>query len=189
MEENNEIDAAEKFLNRKDLSAFKIVYQHYYKSLCFFAHGYLKEDTLVEDVVQDVFTQVWENVPQLKDATKLQSYLYMMVRNRCLNHKRNLGHFEKYSEQELQLEDWETDESMRLIKAEIIREIMDSLEKLPERAKEVFKLSYLTQLREPEVADRLGISVNSVKTHKKRAKDLLKKELKHIFQLILILNL
>ena len=189
MEGHKEIEAVKKFLTKRDLSAFKIVYQHYYKSLCFFAHSYLKDDAPVEDIVQDVFTQLWENAPQLKDASKLQAYLYMMVRNRCLNQIRSVAHIQSYRESEACFENWQSDESLRLIKAEVYREIMLSIEKLPERAKEVFKLCYLTQLREFEVAERLGISVNSVKTHKKRAKVLLKKELRHLFALILILHL
>ncbi len=182
-------DAIEKFLTKKDLSAFKIIYQYYYKSLCFFAYGYLKDDSQAEDNVQDVFTHLWEKVPQINDFTKLQGYLYMMVRNRCLNQIRCTVPLQDYQGYEVCAESWQDDESLRLIKAEVYREIMVSLDKLPDRAKEVFKLSYLTQLRETEVAERLGISVNSVKTHKKRARMLLKKELKHLFQLILILKL
>ncbi|WP_430813284.1 RNA polymerase sigma-70 factor [Carboxylicivirga sp. RSCT41] len=183
------INACEKFLSDHDLESFKLLYHHYYKSLCFFASEYTKEESLSEDIVQDVFTQVWEKGLELGGASKLQGYLYAMVRNKCLNQIRSLGHLQKYQAHETPIEDWESDESIRIVKAEVYREIMASIEQLPARAREVFELSYLTQLREQEIADRLGISVNSVKTHKKRARSILKDELKHLFDLLIILRL
>ena len=86
------INACKEFLSTHDLESFKIVYHHYYKSLCFFASEYIKEDNLSEDIVQDVFTQLWEKAPGLEDASKLQGYLYAMVRNKCLNQIRSIGH-------------------------------------------------------------------------------------------------
>jgi RNA polymerase sigma-70 factor (ECF subfamily) len=189
LENDNLIKASESFLLKHDLDSFKVIYNHYYRSLCFFAHEYLKDGRLVEDTVQDVFSQIWEKAPKLNDSAKLQGYLYAMVRNRSLNILRSNDHFQKYQEHELNTDTWEEDESLRLVKSEVYREIMQSIERLPQRAREVFELSYLTQLREHEVALRLNISVNSVKTHKKRARSILKDELKHLFSLIMILKL
>ncbi len=183
------IDALKKFLDQKDVDAFQKVYHHYYKSLCFFAVDYVNDDALAEDLVQEVFAQIWEKPPVLETPKKLQAYLYSMVRNRCLNQMRSDTHHLNYQENNANTEDFDEDESLRLIKAEVYREIMDSIDKLPDRAREVFKLSYLTQLREQEIAERLNISVNSVKTHKQRARAILKNELKHLFILILILHM
>ena len=172
-----------------DLDSFKTIYHHYYKSLCFFAMDYLSDKDGAEDVVQDVFTQIWEQLPELTEPSKLQAYLYSMVRNRCLNRLRTQQNLHKYQTLEMQDISWDDDESVRIVKAEVLREIMLCIEKLPNRAQEVFKLSYLTQLREQEIAERLNISVNSVKTHKQRAKAILKDELRHLFSLISIFHL
>lgn len=189
MESEEIIKAVKNFLLRHDLDSFKMMYHHYYRSLCFFAREYLKDDNHVEDIVQDVFSQIWEKPPKLEHESKLQGYLYAMVRNKSLNVLRTNDHLQKYQQHEINYETWEDDESLRLIKSEVYREIMANIENLPERAREVFKLSYLTQLREHEIAERLNISVNSVKTHKKRARSILKNELKHLFGLLLILKL
>lgn len=175
------IEASEKYLLNHDLNSFKVVYHHYYRSLCVFAQAYLHEDLLAEDVVQDVFTQVWEQAPLLTGHTKLQAYLYAMVRNRCLNIIKNKKQQQKYQDNRELLELWQEDENTHLIKAEITREIFNRIEDLPQRAKEVFKLSYLDRLKEYEVAERLNISINSVKTHKKRARKILKDQLKNLF--------
>lgn len=183
------IPALRKFLEHKDVDAFREVYHHYYQSLCFFAFDYLKDDDQAEDVVQEVFVQVWETPPSVQEPQKLQAYLYAMVRNKCLNQLRSENRFNLYKEAEAMQEEFDEDQSLRVIQAEVYREILESIEKLPARAREVFKLSYLTQLREAEIAERLNISVNSVKTHKKRARSLLKDELKHLFILIMILQI
>ncbi len=189
MEKKEVIEAIVNFLANRSIDAFKSLYHYYYKSLCFFANDYLNDENQIEDVVQDVFTQVWETPPRLQDASKLQAYLYVMVRNKCLNLLRGEQHMGKYIEHELHEGALENYESLRIIKAEVLREIMDSIEKLPRRAREVFELSYLTQLREQDIAERLNISLNSVKTHKQRAKAILKNELKHLFSLLMIFHL
>ncbi len=177
------------FLERRDLESFKSVYKKYYKRLCFFAHQYLKDEGRAVDIVQDVFMQIWDGATMVTDASKLQGYLYMMVRNKCLNVFRSDSNFQKYIDQNVSFDELEEDESIRLVKAEVYSEILQRIDNLPDRAKEVFKLSYLTQLREGEIAERLGISVNSVKTHKKRAKEILKDDLRHIYPLLMILFL
>ncbi|MCU4156328.1 RNA polymerase sigma-70 factor [Carboxylicivirga sp. A043] len=183
------INAIDCFLNSRDRHSFQKVYHYYYQRLCYFAYGYVDDHHQAEDIVQDVFSHIWEQPPQLEDASKLKGYLYAMVRNRCLNLKRSEGHLAKYQEHELNTENWENDESLKVIKAEVYDEIMASIDKLPPKAKEVFKLGALTQLRESEIAERLGITVNSVKTHKKRARALLKEDLKHLFGLLIIFHL
>ncbi len=180
MENKFIIQACKEYLLNHGINSFKIVYHYYYKSLCFFAQEYLKQSLLAEDIVQDVFSQVWEKPPRLTEHTKLQAYLYMMVRNRCLNIIKNQKQYQKFQDSKNHLETWEQDESISLIKAEVSREIFNRIEKLPQRAREVFKLSYLSQLKEYEVAERLQISINSVKTHKKRSRKILKDQLKSL---------
>ncbi len=189
MEKRDILKTITSFLADHSIESFKELYHHFYKSLCFFGTEYLDDRNLIEDVVQDVFTHVWEKPPVLAEPNKLSGYLYAMVRNRCLNLVRGEQHLNKYRESQLIYADLEVDESLRIIKAEVLREVMDEIDRLPDRAKEVFKLSYLTQLREQEIAERLGISVNSVKTHKQRAKSILKDKLKHLFILIAILHI
>ncbi|MCU4174653.1 RNA polymerase sigma-70 factor [Carboxylicivirga sp. N1Y90] len=189
MQTKVDIDIAKDFLAKRDIKSFKVIYDRYFKGLCFFAGQYLSNEQSVEDYVQEVFVYLWENEVNISNPTKLSGYLYASVRNKCLNCLRKEEQYAQYKSSLDNIDEWEEDESLRLIKAEVYAEIMQSIEKLPKRAREVFKLSYLTQLRESEIAERLSISENTVKTHKKRAKMLLKEELKHLFSLILILKI
>jgi len=189
--QEREIELAEMFLKHRRIGEYKALYNLYYKSLCFFAYGYLKDHQEAEDAVQETFIRIWEGKSDIQRAEKLGGYLYATVRNHCLNTLRQRKTQAVFQAHELAQVDntWEEDESLRMIKSEVYREIMQTIEKLPPKMQEVFKLSYLSQLREEEIAQRLSISVNSVKTHKQRAKKILREDLKQLFSLVLIFHL
>lgn len=191
MHQEREIEVARKFLKYRRINDYKALYDLYYKSLCYFAYGYLKDHQEAEDAVQETFVRVWEGKQEIHSAEKLGGYLYATVRNYCLNQLRQKKIQEGFFTYQLNQADngWEEDESLRLIKSEVYREIMHTISKLPPRMQEVFKLSYLSQLTEEEIGQRLSISVNSVKTQKQRAKKILREELKQLFTLILIFHL
>lgn len=60
-------------------------FRRYYRPLCLYAMHYLHDMDLVEDVVQDCFVELWERMNAEKTVSSVKSYLYMMVRHRCLD--------------------------------------------------------------------------------------------------------
>ncbi|MBK3516986.1 RNA polymerase sigma-70 factor [Carboxylicivirga marina] len=183
---NNIEIIASQFLKNKDLKSFKLLYDSSFRRLCFFAESLLADKQDVEDVVQDALVLIWERRHKIDDSINILGYMYMVVKNKCLNTNRSIRQAINYKNHHNHLIEFDDTESLRIIKSEVYNEILESLEKLPERARMVFRLSYLTQMTESDIADRLNISVNSVKTHKKRAKEILKKDLQHLFSLILL---
>ncbi len=188
---DKEIKVAKKFLKDRQVGDFKELYDLYYQGLCYFAYGYLNDYQESEGAVQECFVKLWEGRYEINSEEKLGGYLYATVRNYCKNQLRQNKTQEAFiKNQSIQAtNDWEEDDSLSFIKSEVYREILKTIEQLPARMQEVFKLSYLTQLTEDEVAERLSISVNSVKTQKQRAKKILRKELKHLMVNILIFHL
>ncbi|WP_185968844.1 RNA polymerase sigma-70 factor [Carboxylicivirga sp. M1479] len=178
-----------KFLDGNDIASYRVIYQHYFKGLCLFAYEYLRDTSAAEDLVQDVFVHIWEKDLQIREPEKLPAYMYSMVRTRCLNQIRGNKVRQQYVHHEKDKDYWEDDVQHAIIKAEVFKELSESLEQLPEKTREIFELSYLTQLREKEIADRLGITVDMVKAHKKKARGILRNELKHLMSLIIILNI
>ncbi|MFV0555271.1 MAG: RNA polymerase sigma-70 factor [Mangrovibacterium sp.] len=181
------LETEKRFVQNRDMQSLKVLYKHYYKSLCFFAYSYLKDEEAAKDQVQDVFVDLLEKDFSINDAAKLKGYLYSMVRNRCLNALRAGKVREDYAEGFSEL-DYEQDASLRIIKSEVYREINACLQKVPMKYREVFELSYLKQMREVEVAERLGITIDMVKAYKKAAKKILREELKYLFALILFVQ-
>lgn len=181
-----EDNAISVFLNKKDLKSFREFYHKLYKPLCSYLSGYLNNPSIVEDVVQESFVAIWEKRHSLNKGMNLSAYMYSMVRNKGLNAIRNKTR-EVFMEEETHGHPIEEDESLRIVKAEVYAEIMTRIEELPKRAREVFKLSTFSRLPDAEIAEQMSISINSVKTHKKRARAALRSRLKNTSFALLIL--
>lgn len=167
---------------------WEFIYQQYYQLLCFFAYGYLKDKALSEDIVQGVFVKFLEdNIIQM-EGSHLRNYLYKSVKNSCLNelssnalHDRILGTIG------VENKDLYEDDALfyNIVQGELYRQILEAVNQLPEKTGEVFKLAYFEQKSNPEIADELVISVNTVKVHKNNAKKQLRLLLKDVYPLAL----
>lgn len=68
-----------------DKLAFKKLYDRYHKQLYYFAKNYLKDDSLVEDAIQDIFLKVWSKREELEGSLSVKSFLFTMLKNHILN--------------------------------------------------------------------------------------------------------
>ena len=147
-----------------DKKAFKYFFDKYYEELCNFANIYLKDRTLSEEVVQDIFVYFWENKQKIRIKSSVKSYLYSASKYRSLNllrDKKNLTHYEQLinSEEKLAFEqpaEYFTD-------AEEFRTVLtNAINSLPEKCRNVFLLSKQEDLSNVEIAQKLNISVKTV---------------------------
>ncbi len=191
LEHNKEIEIAGNFLQSRGVKEFKDLYDFYFRSLCFFAYSYVKNQAEAEDIVQGAFIKLWQGNCDDILPDKLGGYLYASVRNGSLNAQRKKRNQERYESEAFGevFQDWQEDESLNIVKSEVYREIIGCIEKLPPRMQEVFKLSYIMGMRDEDISQRLSISINSIKTQKRRAKDILKEDLQYIRMLITILSI
>lgn len=146
----------------------KILFDTYYKPLCNFAFGYIKVNDIAEDIVQDTFVNVWENQEKFTDTISSKVFLYRTVKNKCLNW---LKHLEVRAEKlnNPSFNDFDNDFfEKEMIKAETIRLIHEAVEKLPGNCKTIIELS-LKGYKNEEIAQKLNLSINTIKTHKKNA--------------------
>jgi RNA polymerase sigma-70 factor (ECF subfamily) len=152
--------------------AFDYLFCTYYKDLCRFAAAFVGSLAVAEDVVQDFFTRVWERGIQVEREEALESYLYVAVRNRCVGYVRGQG-------QRVGIEflrERAAEESMRWEEEEW-RCVWEAVEGLPERCRVILKLVVVEEMRYAEAAEKLGISLNTVKTQMKIAYRLLRERL------------
>ncbi|WP_430815946.1 RNA polymerase sigma factor [Carboxylicivirga sp. RSCT41] len=159
-----------------------------YNPLVNYANGYLENISESEDLVQDIFVKIWNKSIEIKDNRKVKSFLYTTVRNRCLNHIRNIKRqnmkFEEYvynSESEVSIEE-------DIIREEFYSEIYKVINELPSQCQKIFKL-YLSGLKNPEIAEELGLSIETIKTQKKRARKQLKERLGRLKYLFLLFSI
>lgn len=149
-------------LNSHDKRGMELLFEVYYKSLVSWANTFLNDLNLAEDVVQEFFIALWnqEIHRDLRPKT-LSSFLRVLVRNRCYNQLGKRDIFSRFvSLESIDCMFEEYDDSKDQIVARIMREIA----LLPTRSQEILNCVFIEGLKYQEVADRLGISVSTVKT-------------------------
>ena len=149
-----------------DEDAFCELYATYKKRLIYFAMRFLKSREYAEDVFQDAFTVVWQSRRFINPDASFSSYLYTIMRNRILNQLRNAANEEKLKESILsQALDYTEDTKREVMLNDLKSLISHALQQLTPRQREIFEMSREAQLSHKEIADKLGISVNTVQEH------------------------
>ncbi len=163
------------------------LFNQYYSRLCFFAFKMVDDPEAAKDIVQDVFLKFWDNRQNFETETATKNFLYLSVRNACLNLIRHEGVEKRYAET-LEMEPLADDGKGLdlIIRAEVIGEIQKAIEALPEGCRMVVKLAYMEGLKNEEIAQSMGISINTVKSQKQRALQLLRLKLNFNAFLILL---
>ena len=171
---------------------FEKIYKLYYPKMFVFAKNYISANEDVENIVQDVFLVLWEKKDELELSCTLTTYLFTLVKNRCLNFLRHKLIEEEYNAQMKEelgfklyaLESMEYSYHSEKELQEIIQRALDTL---PERCREVFIKSRIEGLKYKEISEELGISVNTVENHIVTALKKLRVELKDYLPLLLFL--
>ena len=153
-------------LTEGDEGAFCELYATYKNRLIYFAMRFLKSREYAEDVFQDAFTVVWQSRRFINPDASFSSYLYTIMRNRILNQLRNAANEEKLKESILsQALDYTEDTKREVMLNDLKSLISHALQQLTPRQREIFEMSREAQLSHKEIADKLGISINTVQEH------------------------
>lgn len=174
--------------------AFDAIFKKYYTFLCIEAKGYFKNPHLVEEIVCDVFTKLWQNKASLEIKVSLREYLHKAVHNTCINYYRMQRVQEKLKQevddnqkQAFALVDVGQDPLEFTIMNEFEKRVNDTIELLPPRYKQAFKLSRFGNKTYEEIAEEMGISVNGVKMNMKKALEFLREKLADYLTTIIFL--
>lgn len=150
-------------IQQDDQQALESLFQKYYFQLCGFAKIYVKRSDLSEEIVADVFFNLWQNRRRIEITRNFKAYLYVSIKNECLNAlKKNDYMFEDIDQPEVQYKISEGTSTDFLEYEELERKISTIIEELPPQRKLIFKLNRLDGLKYKEIADILHISVHTV---------------------------
>ena len=180
---NDKIDTIVAGVNRKDEKMWGDFYDRFYTALCVYVSKILPVPDAVEDLVQDVFISVWEGKRTFSDIKELTNYLYRACYNNTLLYIRN-NQIHDTILNSLAEEESVEDEDMiyaLTVKEEIIRQLYCYIEELPSEQRRIILMRIEGHTWE-EIAERLEISINTVKTQKKRAMKTLRNNLKEKLQ-------
>ena len=161
---NPEEDKLWKAIQLKDVQAFESYYKEQYRFFLLSACKYLGDIPRAQEIVNDVFLKIWQSSDSIEIQSSLRFYIHRSVVNACLNQlekdkreKRNLSQSGIPAEQSVEWKEMEDNElEIRIYKA---------IDELPEQCRKVFRMSRFEQLKQQEIADRLGISIKTVKNH------------------------
>lgn len=160
-----------------DSDGLEQLFRDYYSALCRFAYQKVRDWEVAEDVVQDVFADLWRRRKQLQITTSLKSYLYTATKNRSLNHiqkeKRHSELQQTFVEQGAFTEPAEPEEETD----ELQGRIKTAIESLPPKCREVFELSRFEGMTYQEIADEMGIAKKTVENQMGKALGLLRTSL------------
>lgn len=155
----------------------KQLFNQYYIGLIEFSSRILGCDEEARDVVQDVFVKLLMNNRLLENKDNVKSYLYSMVKNACFNELRSREINNRFVEFKKKNTVEEEDLLEALIYAESVQHLYQAIEALPKACKKVAALTYLQEKSNQETAELTKTSINTVKTHKRRAVQLLRERL------------
>jgi RNA polymerase sigma-70 factor, ECF subfamily len=182
-------------INKGEIDMFHYLYKEYFPSLCIYARNFTKNKEIAEEVVQDVFLSLWEQQGHLNIESSLKSFLFVSVRNGSLNHLKHLKVVNKFNEyytqllkdaQELFNVSQESGDSL-MIANELEEKINKEIDLLPERCREIFIMSRFDCIKHQEIAEKLGVTINTVHRQTSIALEKLRLALKSYLTLFLLL--
>ena len=172
-----------------DQQAFAVFFRLHYRPLCYFAAQFVQELPDAEDIVKESFIKLWGKHADFDNAQTIKSFLYITTRNACLNFLRHVQIKNTVHKEMAYLEENRCQELMlnQLIRLELMQEIYNEIEKMPEKRREVFKMAYIDGMKNDEIAQQLGLSIFTVKEHKAKALAYLRLRFSDKYILLLLL--
>ncbi|MEO0470218.1 MAG: RNA polymerase sigma-70 factor [Bacteroidota bacterium] len=170
----------EQALQRLDNQTFEKVFRMYFPGLRAYARKILNDPTQAEEVVQEVFMQLWEKRGEITFETSIKSYLFRAVYNRSLNRIRDLKTRQRHQEVvESSNKENELIEFDPAVASDVKQHIYEAIGQLPEQCGRIFKMSRFEGLTYKEIAQKLNISPKTVEVQMGRALKKLREMLRH----------
>lgn len=174
LEAYNDQDTVARFASG-DTSAFRIIFDRYFRRLSFFAASIIGDSTDADDIAQEALYQLWVHRSGFTRETQLKSWLYISARNAGLNYlkshkrreERHLENSRIYSREDDFME-------AAVAKEELLEMLLRELEEIPPQHSVILKLLFLEGLGYQQIAERLGIPETTVRKQKERAVKLLR---------------
>jgi len=180
-------------LTKDEKNHFRNIFQDYYQPLYHLIMSYIEDEDEAKGVVQDAFVKLWEIRNELRAESNLRNFLFTLVKNNCLNILKRrqilLKHHETIRLMELhyQYESLDRMSDNYLELKELQEKIALAVKNLPEHCRIVFEMSRFDEMKNREIAEKLGISQKTVEAHLTKALKILRNELRDYLPVIVAL--
>jgi RNA polymerase sigma-70 factor (ECF subfamily) len=175
---------------------FKQVYVTHYSKMKRFAKEYVLIEEEAENIVQDVFIQLWENREIIRMPVNLVAFLFTAVKNRCLDFLKHQQVVVKATQilmeeqkmtMEMNLEALETFDQAVFAESDIETLLTNAINALPEKCREIFIKSRLEGKKHKEIAAELNISIHTIEAQMNIALKKLREQLKNYLLLFIFI--
>ncbi|MFD1769527.1 RNA polymerase sigma-70 factor [Sphingobacterium suaedae] len=157
----------------------KLLFTKYYRALCHFAWQLVHDEHLAEDLAQDAFISYMQHKRGIAaDERAIKSFLYSSVKFAVYNLNRKNKTMKRFWNRTGFEEADDMDYEHELIRTEFSRMIHETIATLPEGCRRVMTMSYVDGYSNEEISEQLEISLNTIKTHKKRGLHVLRSKLR-----------
>lgn len=164
---------------------FDSIFRRTYSRLYFYALSLLSDESDADDVVEEVFAGLWRRMDEIDLEDNIEGFLYRAVYTRSINvlKRRNvdagrLAAIEDINNMRMEYYSGINDDPLhRMGNAELRRKIEDTINMLPEKCRQVFRMSYLNGMHNNDIAEELQLSVRTVEAHMYRALRFLRERL------------
>jgi len=178
-------------IKKGEIAAFEELYKRHYTFLCLIAEHIVRNPSDAEEIVSDVFVKVWNIKEKIDITTSIKAYLIKAVYNTSINYMLRFKSEKKltdsFSNSDYELLAWDNNYPLGQLYENEILDILDKgISELPEGCRQIFLLSRAEDLKYSDIAGRLGISINTVKTQMKIALRRLHENLKDYMVLLLL---
>ncbi|MCE7063395.1 RNA polymerase sigma-70 factor [Dyadobacter sp. CY343] len=154
------------------------LFEEFYDRLVYFSHQILKDQTQAQDIAQEAFISYWREKDSIEvNKTAIKNYLYKSARNASLNLIRHEKVVQQYNQKQGAEEPEEPPVIDAIISSEVIAQIHLAIELLPGTYRQICTLGFIEGKKNQEIADELGMSINTVKKQKQKVLDLLRRRL------------
>jgi RNA polymerase sigma-70 factor (ECF subfamily) len=149
--------------------AFDRLFRAFYAPLTFFAFKYVRDESVAEDIVQDCFAKLWQRRKKLAKVDAIHSYLYRCVYNLCIDWQ------QKKKKHSLIAPLPESFDPADIVESETLARIIQVIDHLPQRMKQVVRMHYLENQSLEEIGRVIGIEAETVRSHRYRAIQFIRK--------------
>ncbi|MDX1639250.1 MAG: RNA polymerase sigma-70 factor [Balneolaceae bacterium] len=173
-------------IRQGDNAAFERLFKRYYLQLTRFSWRYVNSRAVAEELVQETFSEIWEERETINIDRSVRSWLYKAVKNRSLNYIKHQKVQQKYDSRWMERKeadstfDFEEKEHIERIR----RQVKIAIEELPERSRMTYKLHRYDGLTYREIADVMDVSVKTVESQMSRTLRKLRDRLSHLLPLL-----
>jgi len=147
-----------------DRHQFKSAYELYYEPIFTFVYNLVRSEQEAQDITIETFVKLWQLRARFENLTNIKAFLYVTSRNACLDYLRKLQRQRSIQKEVYYMLD--PNMGHEIIKAEVITELYQRIESLPSTCRRIIKMMLVENMDTSQIAEKLGISSQTVRNQK-----------------------